>query len=122
MTAVYIYKILHLMGMALLLTSLAGVASHAAAGGDKASNPAGRSLAIAHGLGLLLVRVGGFGMLARLGLSIGAGWVWVKILIWLFFCAATVLPYRSQAVARSLPVVLPLIIGLAALVALFKPF
>jgi len=122
MTAVYIYKIFHLLGMALLLTSLAGVATHAVGGGTKESNPAGRLLAMAHGLGLLLVLVSGFGMLARLDLSFSGGWVWVKVLIWLVLGAATALPYRSQAAARSLPIVLPLLVGLAACMALFKPF
>lgn len=122
MTAVYIYKIFHLVGFALLLTSLTGVAAHAAGGGSKSSNPAGRLLAMAHGVGLLLVLVSGFGMLARLGLSMSAPWTWVKILLWLLFGAATALPYRSAAVARSMPILLPLVIGFAAWVALFKPF
>lgn len=122
MTAVYLYKTLHLVGMALLLTSLGGLAAHAASGGSKATNSVGRLLALAHGLGLVLMLVGGFGLLARLDLSMTGGWIWVKLLLWLGLGAASVLPYRSPKIARSLLIVLPLAAGLAAFMALFKPF
>jgi hypothetical protein len=117
-----VYKTMHLFGIALILIALGGVATHAAGGGSKTSNPLGRALGIAHGLGLVLSLVGGFGMMARLGLSFSEGWLWVKIVIWLFFGAATAVAYRNQGLARSLPVVGAVIVGLAAYLALYKPF
>ena len=117
-----VYKTMHLFGIALILVALGGVATHAAGGGSKASNPLGRALGIAHGIGLLLALVAGFGMMARLGLSFASGWLWVKIAIWLFFGAATVVAYRKPSLARLLPVIGAVVVGLGAYLALYKPF
>lgn len=117
-----VYKTMHLLGIALILVALGGVATHAAGGGSKASNPLARTLGIAHGIGLLLALVGGFGMMARLDLSFAAGWLWVKMAIWLFFGAATVLAYRKPSIARSLPLFGAFVVGLGAYLALSKPF
>ena len=122
MYAYNLYKVIHLFGMVLIFTSLGGLAAHAASGGTKESNSSRRLLGIGHGLGLVLMIVAGFGLLGLTGASMASGWVWGKLLIWLFMGAASALPYRSQAMARSLLLILPVLGALAAYLAIFKPF
>jgi hypothetical protein len=122
MISVSIYKVVHLLGIMLVFTAVGGVVAHAAGGGTKDSNTFRKQLAMAHGIGLLLAFVTGFGLLARTGTSMAEGWVWGKVLIWLFMGVATVLPYRSQSLARALLLLLPLVGGIAAYLAIYKPF
>lgn len=117
-----IYKLFHLLGILLIFFGIGGVAVHAAGGGSKQNNPLRKALAAAHGLGLVLVLVAGFGMLARLGLSFGHAWLWAKIAIWLILGFATLLPYRSERIARWSVVLFPLLGLAAAYLARFKPF
>lgn len=117
-----VYKILHILGILLVFSALGGVAVHAAGGGDRASNPSRRALAISHGVGLLLMLVAGFGMLAKIGISPASGWVWAKVVIWLVLGACTVLPYRARSLAGAMLTLLPLLGTLAAYLAIYKPF
>lgn len=116
------YKLFHLLGILLIFFGLGGAAVHAAGGGQRSDNPLRKALASAHGVGLLLLLVAGFGMLARLELSFGPVWLWVKIAIWLTLGFATLLPYRSRSLARWSVVLFPLLGLLAAYMARFKPF
>jgi hypothetical protein len=78
-----------------------------------------------HGVGALLILVGGFGMLARIGFQHGAnfpGWLWVKLIVWTILSAVVLLPYRKPALARPFFVLLPLLAGVAVYMALYKPF
>ena len=113
------YNLLHLFGIMLMLSAL-GAAVAAAAAGD--GNPRVKKLAgVVHGVALLLILVGGFGMLARLGL--GAGWplwVWLKLVIWLVFGAATVLVRKVGERAAWLLVLLPVLAAVSAWLALYR--
>ena len=63
-------------------------------------------------------------MLARLGVMHGAGfpgWLWAKIAIWGALVVAMLLPYRVPALARPVLVALPVLGGLAAYMAIYKP-
>jgi hypothetical protein len=62
------YKLIHLAGIFTLITVLAATSMHAIRGGTRADNPYRRLLRAAQGIAALLAIVGGFGMLARLGL------------------------------------------------------
>ncbi len=82
-------------------------------------------MAFFHGLGVFLILLGGFGMLARLGIVRGTswpGWVWAKVAIWAVLSAAAFLPYRFPALARPILVLLPVLGGIAAYMAIYKPF
>jgi len=119
------YEVLHIIGIAMLFLSIGGVAVHAANGGTKKTSGTRTLLATIHGLGTLLILVGGFGMLARMGFMHGAsfpGWLWVKIIIWLILGGVTMLPYRRPELARPAIVLLPLLAGVAVYMALYKPF
>lgn len=80
-----LYKVLHIVGLALLMMS-AGVAL-----ATPKDAPQKTSM-IFHGVGLLLLLVAGFGMLARLGMSDPSTWqtwLWAKVGVWV---VAAVLP------------------------------
>ena len=117
-----VYKLFHILGMLLVFVAAGGAAVHAAAGGDKEANPLRRGLVIAHGVGLVLLLVAGFGMLARIGASAASGWVFGKLAIWLIMGASTVLPYKVRGLAGAMLSLLPLLGALAAYLALYKPF
>lgn len=119
-----LYKVVHVVGIALLVTALGAVALHALNGGLRRDNRARTLVAMLHGIGLLLVLVGGFGMLARRGFPHGAmfpGWLWVKLGVWAALGAAVALPYRRPGFARAMLVLVPLLAGLAAYMAIYKP-
>ena len=116
-----VYKTFHLVGVMLTIVALGGMAIHAANGGTRDQALTRRLTTATHGLGLLLVLVAGFGMLARLGGSVGSGWVLIKLVIWLVLGAAAVVPYRRPQFARALFLIVPLLAALAAIVAITKP-
>lgn len=116
-----VYKAIHLVGVMLTVASLAGVGIHAANGGTRAASLTRRLTTAMHGVGLLLVLVAGFGMLARLGASAGAGWVLLKLLIWLILGLTVLVPYRRPQFARALFVLVPLLAATAGIVAITKP-
>lgn len=119
-----LYLILHIIGIAMMFISIGGVAVHAANGGTKKGSSMRTLVWSAHGLGTLLVLVGGFGMLARLNMQFDngfPGWLWVKIGIWFLLGAIALLPYRKPVLARPFFLLLPLLAGVAVYMALYKP-
>ena len=119
------YEVLHIIGIAMLFLTIGGVAVNASNGGSKKTSDTRKLVATIHGIGTLLILVGGFGMLARMGFLHGAnfpGWLWVKIIIWLILGGITMLPYRRPALARPALILLPLLAGVAVYMALYKPF
>ena len=106
------YKVLHIMGLSLVITALS-IRMFAGAGMKKATG-------IAHGVGMLIVLTGGFGMIARLGLDGFPGWVWVKLLLWVVLGAALALINRKKSPA-GIWAGLVIIMTLGAYLALYKP-
>jgi len=118
------YKIMHFVGIFVMLVALAATCMHAAMGGLKAEKPFRKLLGAAHGIAALLILTGGFGMLARLGIMHGGlpVWVMIKIGIWAALAAAMALPYLSRSWARALLVAMPILAALAGATAQLKPF
>jgi hypothetical protein len=119
------YKVLHITGIALALSSLGGLAVHALNGGTKAGNEARRLLIAMHGSGVLFVLVGGFGMLARLQFKHGAmfpGWLLTKLAVWTLIAALVAVPYRWPSRARLVLMALPVLAMTAAAMAVYKPY
>ncbi|HLV26235.1 MAG TPA: hypothetical protein VKZ41_07960 [Gemmatimonadales bacterium] len=119
-----LYNVVHVVGIALIVAVLGGIALHAAAGANRADNPYRRLTMVLHGIGSFLILLGGFGMLARIGFQHGVGfpgWLWTKIGVWAVLSFAVVLPYRQRTLAMPLLVSLPLLAGLAAYMAIYKP-
>ena len=118
-----IYKIIHLTGIVMTFLALGGVAVHVMNGGTKADNKGRKVLAMTHGMGLLLALVGGFGLLARLGIKFPwGGWALVKLGIWLFLGGAFAIFLRKPQVSKPLWGVLIALFALAAYLANYKPF
>ena len=109
------YLWLHLAGLGLMLLSLGGMALLA---GER-----NRMLAAAHGVGLLLSFVSGFGLLAKLVIPWPwPGWVFVKILLWLVLGAAPAVMRRIQGRTAALFWGLWALFLLTAWLAVHKPF
>lgn len=93
--SILVYKIIHFAGVFLLMISLGAVIAYVGSGGEKKDFAWRKTVAISHGVGLLLALLGGFGMLARLGIHWPwPGWVWGKFIIWLILGAMIALAYR----------------------------
>lgn len=114
------YKIVHILGIALVVLSLGGIFMHVINGGTKASNAFRKGAIISHGLGLLLLFVAGFGMLHKLHLDIGAAWVVGKIVIWVLLGALVAVAYRKPGLASKLWFGVPILVTIAAVLAVFK--
>ena len=118
------YNLVHIVGLVLLVSGLGGMALRAA-GGAGSGPPALRRLAMAlHGFGAFLILLGGFGMLARMGIVHGSGWpawLWVKVAVLGVLAAAALLPYRWPSASVPLLLLLPVLGGLAAYMAIYKP-
>ena len=76
--------------------------------------PEKKITAITHGVGMLVILVSGFGLLARLELGSTPGWIWVKLLIWLGFGALLSLIHRFANKAK-LWWIITLALGLLAI-------
>lgn len=114
------YKVLHVVGIILVFMTLGATVLHAAnhngPPGTREHNPSRKLVAALNGVGLLLIIVAGFGMLAKIQ-SMSAGipsWLHPKLFIWLLIAAAPVLINRKPGTARLMWIVLPLLGAAAA--------
>ena len=113
------YKIFHILGLLMVFAAVGGVTLDVASGGDGSR---GRRLAgIAHGIGLVLMLVSGFGMLAKLGLALG-GWVWVKVALWMVIAGWSVVVRKTPKLATLWWWLLPFLGAFAGYLAIYKPF
>ena len=113
------YKVLHLLGVLLLFTSIGGLCALAM---TASSSELGRRISsIAHGVALLLTLVAGFGILAKLGLS-GSWplWVWLKLAIWIALGGIVVVIRRLPKYATLFLFLLPILGALAGYLAIYK--
>ncbi|HEX5386600.1 MAG TPA: hypothetical protein VFW66_07885 [Gemmatimonadales bacterium] len=119
------YKVIHLFGIFLAFAALGGVALVVANGATRESNVARKLAGMSHGIAMLIVLVAGFGLLARLGVTHGGafpGWVWGKLVIWLIVSLLLAVPYRRPELARAVFFAIPVLGGIAAWLAISKPF
>ena len=118
-----LYEIVHVIGIAMLFAAIGGVAVHAANGGSKTDTATRGIVGMVFGVGSFLILLGGFGMMARLGLVRGMPprWLLVKMVIWLVLSGIVLLPYRRPSLAKPFLLLLPLLAGLAVYMAVFKP-
>ena len=115
MLSYHAYKLIHLIGVFLLLISLGGQLV-------RADSSAWRKyLKISHGIGLLLLLIAGFGLLARLGIGWPL-WIQLKILVWV---TLGFMPMLLRRVPSSAKIFWWVVLGFttfAAYLANFKPF
>lgn len=119
----YFYKVLHVTAVLAVFAAIGGACLHAMNGGAREGS-SGRGLVNAlHGIFLFVALVGGFGLLARMGMATGwPGWVWAKLVIWLVVGGLVALPYRKPELAKPLLLSLPLLGLAASWLAVTKPF
>lgn len=114
------YKFLHILGLVLLMLGLGAIL-----GAGREAAKARRLGAALHGLGLLVMLVAGFGLMARLEIMGFASWpLWVilKMGIWLVIAVLPVL-VKKQVVPSAIGwLVAAALAATAAWLALTKPF
>ncbi|MBK8974334.1 MAG: hypothetical protein IPM29_00250 [Planctomycetes bacterium] len=107
-----VYRLVHFVALALLFLSIGGQVF--APSGDKLP----RAATITHGIALVLVLLGGFGMLARRSGSqayeISQPWVLAKLGVWLTLALAPVLIKRAGLRGVLGALVFAALIGVAA--------
>ncbi len=82
-----------------------------------------KTLKLMHGVGLLLLLLGGFGMLAKLDLFWPLpAWTWVKLLVWIALAASLPLVKKKPESARTWWTLIIVLGALAAYLGAFKPF
>ena len=112
------YKILHLVAILFLFTSLGSLAVLGRTVDHRLRKLAG----IVHGISVMVILVAGFGLLARLGFfgSIPT-WAWLKMGVWLLLALAAWPLRRRPEWALALWLLLPALGGVAAWLAVAKP-
>jgi hypothetical protein len=117
------YKLLHILGVLITFAALGGLALTVLNGATRQTSGARRTIAMAHGIGAFVILLGGFGALARLGMTGGLpGWILVKLAIWLVMAGLVALPYRRPELAKPIFWLLPVLGAVAVAMALWKPF
>lgn len=116
------YKVVHLLGIFMIVVTLGGMTLHMANGGTR-DFALRKRIGMVHGIGMFLALLGGFGLLARLGLVSGMpGWAIAKLVVWILLGGLPALIYRKPALAKLF---MPTVVVLAALacgIAIYKPF
>lgn len=121
MISYQIYKIIHILGIAVAFYAFGRLAISIQ---SKASDPKSRKVnMMLHGVGLFLILLGGFGMMARLGIINGIpGWIWAKLSIWLILGGIVVLFKKlSHLMTVWMTAIFALLI-VAVYLAQYKPF
>lgn len=116
-----VYKLIHLSGIISVICGLAALISQYALNKGQKS-PLHKQIMLFHGIGLLLIFVSGFGLLAKLSLSPIPAWVWTKLGIWVFLGVFVVICRRAYLFASSLWAVSILVSAVAIYLAVYKPF
>ncbi len=119
--SIQFYKIMHFLGLFMLFSGLGGQFLQSLNGNDPKQMPGRKWAAILHGVGLLLVLVAGFGLLAKLKLPI-EGWVIAKLLIWLAFGGVGALASRKREASGLLWLITLCLGATAAYLATYKHF
>lgn len=117
------YRVIHLVGLLLLFLALGGMTFLALLGKLKESSGARTLGFILHGIAMVLLLLGGFGLMARTGISHGApwpAWIWVKLVVWVLFGASMGLFRRAPDKVRVLWPVLPVLGAVAVFTAIVK--
>jgi len=118
MLSYQVYKMMHLLGFMLLFFGIGGILIPAIADLKLQGKP--RTVCyIIHGLGMLFILVGGFGMLARLQLGGFPPWIHVKLAIWLSLGFAIGLAKRMPS--WTLLIAILILAMIAPYMAIYKP-
>ncbi len=121
--SILLYKVIHLLGIFMVMMSLGGLLVFVANGGSKEENSWRKKVALTHGFGMFFALLGGFGMLAKLGIHWPwPGWIIAKFIIWIILGAMLAVCYRRPDAGRVHWLFVMLLGAIAAYLALYKPF
>lgn len=117
------YKVVHLTGIFLILMAYGALILNSMLGRGKKEVPNRAIFSAFHGAGMIFALVGGFGLMAKLNMMTGwPGWVYVKLVIWVFMGGAIAIIFRKPKLAKPMLFVILLTAVLAAFIANYKPF
>ena len=105
------YKIIHLTGISVLALGVGGMM----AGGEKR-----KTFAILQGIGLLVMLVSGFGLLAKLGLGY-PHFAIVKTVLWLLIGALPVIFRKLKTPLPACILISLILVGIMAYLGVVKP-
>ncbi|MEY4617137.1 MAG: hypothetical protein RJB66_2097 [Pseudomonadota bacterium] len=112
------YKMVHYFGLILLFFGIGGVLIPSISGFSIQGKP--RVVAfVTHGIGMLFLLIGGFGMLARLQLDGIPPWIHVKLAVWLIMGLAIGLAKRMPSWLVMVAIIA--IAMIAPYMAIYKP-
>ncbi len=118
------YKLIHYFGIFLLIAVL-GAALGRRSVASREEDPLRKRWAAFHGVALFVILLGGFGLMARVGVDHGEsfpGWIWAKFGIWALLGGVLFLARRWPQRALTLLAVVPVLALLAGYIAFRKPF
>ncbi|RMH23595.1 MAG: hypothetical protein D6696_00095 [Acidobacteria bacterium] len=115
-----LYKVVHIAAVLFVFAALGGLVLHVLNGGSRESNRHRLLTGLSHGIGLVIVLISGFGLIARLGIGFEA-WIWLKLLLWIAVGAVLALIHRLPQHAKLLWFAIPLLGAAAAYLAVYKP-
>lgn len=114
------YKVIHVLGILMLFMSVGGLLTKSIIG-ESDSKRWRKQLTMNHGIGLFLILLGGFGMLAKLGILWPMpGWVIAKLIIWVMLGGLLFLILQSS-ISKLLWYLVILLGILAAYLGIMKP-
>lgn len=115
------YKILHLTGLVLLFSGLISLLTLKVIGAE-VNGPTKKFSFISHGIGLFLILLSGFGLMARLGIIRDMpNWIYVKLAIWLYFGLTIALIKRKGQLGWVLYIPMLVVFIAAAYLGINKP-
>jgi hypothetical protein len=112
------YKVLHIVSVLFVFTSLGALMLAARAGVDRRES---KLAAMTHGIALILILVTGFATLIRLGVTGIPLWVLLKLVLWLTIGGIILVIRRAPRLGTLLWWLLPLLGGVGAYLAIYKP-
>ncbi len=113
MISYQVYKLVHLLGIMFLLSAYGGILTSSISG-FQLKGSIRKFNFILHGTGLLLILVGGFGMLARLGTGDALPpWIQIKLAVWVLLGAGVMFAKRKASI---------LLYGFLFLIAMIAPY
>ncbi len=116
-----VYKFMHLVGLALLVFCLGAICLQMLNGKSRDFQNR-KILMIGHGVGLALMLIAGFGMMARLGLTAAwPSWIYIKFVVWLSLGLITAVMLRKPKWNKWLSIATIALVATAAYAAIFKP-
>ena len=117
-----VYKVLHILGLLLVFVSLTGIWGVNRRGAGAVVKRQRVGLSAMHGIGLLVLLISGFGLLAKLGyLSALPTWSIVKLGLWVVLAGSIALAKRKTEWGLALLSLWILAGTLAAYLCVFKP-